>query len=485
MKIIFIVLLHLFISNIHAVDRVKRINNFIKKGPNVITSCNYLGPLYKDYAFIFYNKEAYEYPMDGWIDVKNLKIIDDTVTNKCIKNLFIAYDGFVDFGSIVYKIDGTEYSDKIENFIPFHKNLILTKSDTTGFDIVLYKRGNVVSRSHNEDYGKSRFEIVYNDFFILDDDTTSTLYDKNLNLLIKGVYICKSISKINQGGFYELYPRKEHQYFFCFCDKKNTIIAYDRKARKKMEIPFKYDSKLEHHWDEATFFSEKKYAVLGNMTHYVVNITTGRPIIPTKYNFIGYFKENLICEYNNKTLAITTEGETTSQIKVGKYCMVDCGTKWILKTPFYTDSIEKLNGLNSDEYIGVTIKGKLGIIGKKGNIIVPPQYQEIFIDKFYFVCHSTKDTYDIYDKKGKLYGKDLLAFYFDETDIEYQNFSSGFKIDRNHYMFFKIEDGKYQYFLRNKKKSKVFYADEFNTEDLSNRFLPIKKDGIWQYLEIK
>ncbi len=52
-------------------------------------------------------------------------------------------------------------------------------------------------------------------------------------------------------------------------------------------------------------------------------------------------------------------------------------------------------------------------------------------------------------------------------------------------MFFKIEDGKYQYFLRKKKKSKAFYADDIDTADLSNKYLPIKKDGIWQYLEIK
>ena len=50
-------------------------------------------------------------------------------------------------------------------------------------------------------------------------------------------------------------------------------------------------------------------------------------------------------------------------------------------------------------------------------------------------------------------------------------------------MFFLIEDGKYKYFLRKKKKSKVFYADEINTEGLSIGFCLLRKTefgSIWK-----
>ena len=91
--------------------------------------------------------------------------------------------------------------------------------------------------------------------------------------------------------------------------------------------------------------------------------------------------------------------------------------------------------------------------------------------------------YDLYDKNGKQLAKGMSEFIVDEDFFEgtYERY----KPDLFRYFIFKEGENKYRYWLRNKKKSKVFYADEINTEDLSNRYLPIKKDGIWQYLEIK
>ena len=495
MKIIIIVLLHLFISNIHAVDRVKKINKYLSE----ITSSKgieKLYPLYNGYAYI-YCKDTNSLIREAWLDGNELKIKylpEDTEH----RDVFIAYGGYACLRAErslhlhLYKVDGTRIFDDIDKFTPFYQHLSIYRQNET----LLYKKGKLTSIRRPKGCSLTYLlsgEVLHNKFLNADG---SCVYDKKLKIVTKETdYIeTEKMNFKNTKNFHKIYSNKNNYSFitwFNWSEGQALFTINNEKHTKKEDIILPY---LDNHVEISIY--EKKGLIEQRLVDnwwgerylqkdVVYRKENGDSIMPENYRFTGYFKNYILCENDTGTSAITLSGEETSQIKLGKCLLNKIGRKWVLNSFSSIDSIEYVTGLNSDKYIGITINGKNGIIDKDGNMIVEPDKYEIFIDKLYFVCRTANSTYWIYDKKGNIIGKDLLDFYFDHLDLEDETSAFRYKTDKYHYMFFKIEDGKYRYFLRKKKKSKVFYADEINTEDLSNRYLPIKKDGIWQYLEIK
>ena len=284
----------------------------------------------------------------------------------------------------------------------------------------------------------------------------------------------------------EIYPEKENSSIFDINSK--NVFVYDHKLKKKLTVNYPSQDSVHFSFCYTTLLPGDSllavYSYYGEKEGNIVYTTDLEAVTPIGDNFTGFFKDYLLYDHANETSAVKTDRKPTTEIKLGRYRLKKHNAKWTLNTPFTTDCFDRLTGLNNNKYLGVVAGSKVGILGEHGSLILPPKFKEIFIDKIYFIGLTTEDTYEVYDKKGNLIGKNFLDFFYDEYDKEDEPDRQTGK-DRYHYFFFKLEDGKYQYFLRKKKKTKVFYADEINTEDLSNRFLPIMKDGVWQYLEIK
>ncbi|MCR5567708.1 MAG: hypothetical protein K6G31_00360 [Paludibacteraceae bacterium] len=506
MKNICIILFIFFLNltNVEASLRIKRINRYLKDCSKITTSGNHkikeivrLHSIYNDYAVLIYKDSlSSEYAL-AWLDLKHLNTIDFPEKHREWDGT-LHYSTDIAAGSLtcinneIQKIGGKTLIDSIEYILPFKKNLIAVRfPDPREIGELVFIKTvphAIVKRGIRPCAFPDEYEIISNKYFTIG----AHLYDDKLRLRLDGndneEGICGEIIIRNRRGFTEIYPEKENQSIFFFNDKSDNIFVYDHKLKKKLTINFPFEDTVHYYYCNATLLHDDSLLTL--VCSYrgreersdVVFTTNGEAITPIGDNFTGFFKDYLLYDHANETSAVKTDRKPTTEIKLGRYRLKKHNAKWTLNTPFTTDCFDRLTGLNNNKYLGVVTGSKVGIIGEHGNLILPPKFEKIFIDKLYFICLTTKKTYEVYDKKGNLIGENFLRFFCENEENR-----SGLELGEYtyHYFFFKLEDGKYQYFLRKKKKSKVFYADEINTEDLSNKYLPIKKDGIWQYLEIK
>ena len=502
-----LIILAISYFNIQAIPHTKRINDYLISCRNTTTSNGHiikniinLYPLYNGYSYIKY-EDSYNQERIGWLDVKNLRVID--LPQKFTwSDAFIAKGGFAILMrlpenyhtneskyKLLYKIDGNYILDNVIEFVPFFKHFAIYRYIEPGHTLqfILFKNGELsFGTSEKETHSTIHSNIIFNKYLSFAD----TLYNRNLKHISGYIGGIGENERRLRGTFFDTYPHNDNHIFLnCLIDNDDAVIYTNEKFKK--EITFYLPDSTEFDYDEGYLFKDDKYIVLKhNTVHVVYNTLSRKPITPLNHDFTGFFKDYLLHNYNHETFATSTTGIQEKQIKLGKHFLEKIGRKWLYSSPVLSDSIDCVIGLNNDNYIGVNIKNKVGIINKKGNITIYPSYEQIYIDNLYFICRTEKKEFDIYDKDGNNIGKNLKEIYYDNLDdrsfpYEFLYCNNKYKIDKYHYMFFKLEDGKYRYFLRKKKKSKVFYADEINTEDLSNKYLPIKKDGIWQYLEIK
>lgn len=501
---IILILFFLNLTNVEASLRVKRINRYLKDYSKITTSGNHkinrisnLYPIYNDYAVLIYQDSlSSEYAL-AWLDLKHMNTIDFPEEDRIYSfyggvPTFTAAGGLTCINNEIQKIGGKTLIDSIEYILPFKKNLIAVRfPDPREIGELVFIKTvphAIVKRGISPCAFPDEYEIISNKYFTIG----AHLYDDKLRLRLDGndneEGICGEIIIRNRRGFTEIYPEKENQSIFFFNDKSDNIFVYDHKLKKKLTINFPFEDTVHYYYCNATLLHDDSLLTL--VCSYrgreewsdVVFTTNGEAITPIGDNFTGIFKDYLLYDHANETSAVKTDRKPTTEIKLGRYRLKKHNAKWTLNTPFTTDCFDRLTGLNNNKYLGVVTGSKVGILGEHGNLILPPKFEKIFIDKLYFICLTTKKTYEVYDKKGNLIGENFLRFFCENEENR-----SGLELGEYtyHYFFFKLEDGKYQYFLRKKKKSKVFYADDIYTRDLSNRFLPIMKDGVWQYLEIK
>ncbi|MCR5567651.1 MAG: hypothetical protein K6G31_00075 [Paludibacteraceae bacterium] len=488
---LYILILFLFgIANIQAANRIKKANNFLKdfqKGKEV--KINYLCSIYNGYGLMEYSDSLRHY---ACIDIKKRKLIN----NKDTFDPFFSKGGFVfqnagytgyhtryseheRIGKIV-NINGETLLDSVTNWYLFRNHFLALRhagADTI-FEISLYKARRLIRKDtiHSDlDYiyslglldGLIIVSFVHNKYCWIN----GSLYDENLNKVLADTDW--GTLEMAHHNYFEIYPK--NLFFYTWSGNRMTI--YNKRCKKKYTIPFDKE-----HIDRPSILLNKKIIVFRRVYDF-----KGVPITPEKHYFSGYYNKFLIYNNNEETFVMTLDKTQFQQIKLGKCRLEKTEKKWLLRTPTSTDTLDNITGLNSDEHIGISVGNKLGIINKKGNTIIPPYYDEILIDKLYYIGIDKYGfpyhSYDLYDKNGKQLAKGMSEFIVDEDFFEgtYERY----KPDLFRYFIFKEGENKYRYWLRNKKKSKVFYADDIDTEDLSNRFLPIMKDGVWQYLEIK
>ena len=499
---IILILFFLNLTNVEASLRVKRINRYLKDCSKITTSGNHkikeivrLHSIYNDYAVLIYKDSlSSEYAL-AWLDLKHMNTIDFPEEDRIYGfyggvPTFTAAGGLTCINNEIQKIGGTTLIDSIEYILPFKKNLIAVRfPDPREIGELVFIKTvphAIVKRGIRPCAFPDEYEIISNKYFTIG----AHLYDDKLRLRLDGndneEGICGETLYRGRSGFIEIYPEKENQSIFFFNHKSDNIFVYDHKLKKKLTVNYPSQDTVFNMFCAMTLLHGDSLLMLlseyrGKRFH-MVYTTDLEAVTPIGDNFTGFFKDYLLYDHANETSAVKTDRKPTTEIKLGRYRLKKHNAKWTLNTPFTTDCFDRLTGLNNNKYLGVVTGSKVGIIGEHGNLILPPKFEKIFIDKLYFICLTTKKTYEVYDKKGNLIGENFLRFFCENEENR-----SGLELGEYtyHYFFFKLEDGKYRYFLRKKKKSKVFYADEINTEDLSNRYLPIKKDGIWQYLEIK
>ena len=501
MKNICIILFIFFLNltNVEASLRIKRINRYLKDCSKITTSGNHkikeivrLHSIYNDYAVLIYKDSlSSEYAL-AWLDLKHLNTIDFPEKHREWDgtphySTYIAAGGLYWLDGTIQKIGGTTLLDSLVRIIPFKDNIIAFRvPDSSDIGELVFIK-TTPRHSHQYDYGyQIECGIICNKYFKYAYD----LYDDKLRLRLEGHEngFCGETLHRGRSGFIEIYPEKENQSIFFFNHKSDNIFVYDHKLKKKLTVNYPSQDTVFNMFCAMTLLHGDSLLMLlseyrGKRFH-MVYTTDLEAVTPIGDNFTGFFKDYLLYDHANETSAVKTDRKPTTEIKLGRYRLKKHNAKWTLNTPFTTDCFDRLTGLNNNKYLGVVAGSKVGILGEHGSLILPPKFKEIFIDKIYFIGLTTEDTYEVYDKKGNLIGKNFLDFFYDEYDKEDKLDRQTGK-DRFHYFFFKLEDGKYQYFLRKKKKTKVFYSDDIDTEDLSNRFLPIMKDGVWQYLEIK
>ena len=492
---LYILILFLFgIANIQATNRIKKTNNFLKEFQKEKEIYD-LYPIYNGYGLMRHPDTldhysslygTYVYFQFACIDIKKRRLINNKDT----------FDSFISKGSFIFQVAGYEAEypedermgkianingetllDSVTNWYLFRNHFFTLRhagADTI-FEISLYKAGRLIRKDtiHSDlDYinslgldGLIIVSFVHNKYCWIN----GSLYDENLNKVLAdtdwGTF------EMAHHNYFEIYPK--NLFFYMWSGNRMTI--YNKRCKKKYTIPFDKE-----HIDRPSILLNKKIIVLDRRVYDL----KGTPITPEDHYFSGYYNKFLIYNNNEETFVMTMDKRQSQQIKLGKCRLEKTGKKWLLRTPTSTDTIDNITGINSDEHIGISVGNKLGIINKNGNTIIPPYYDEILIDKLYYIGMDKYGfPYDLYDKNGKQLAKGMSEFIVDEDFFEgtYERY----KPDLFRYFIFKEGENKYRYWLRNKKKSKVFYADEINTEDLSNRYLPIKKDGIWQYLEIK
>lgn len=494
------------IANIQAANRIKKTNNFLREIQKEKRLYG-LNPIYNDYGLIAYQDTFGHYnSLSGTyidfryacIDIKRRKLI---YIKDCFDN-FIAKGGYV-FQDVGYKaeypdeimgrianINGETLLDSVTNWYLFRDHFFTHKTINNLFVFSLYKAGGLIRKDTIRDYDYCspcgyNYAIPIDIFFVHNKYywINGSLYDEKLN---------KVLADADWGNFemahhnyMEMYPKDLS--FYTLSGDRMTL--YNKRCKKKYTIPFETSR-----WNESSDFSEPA-SILWNKKLIVLNRRVydfkGAPITPEKHYFSGYYNKFLIYNNNEETFVMTLDKTQFQQIKLGKCRLEKTEKKWLLRTPTSTDTLDNITGLNSDKHIGTSVGNKLGIINNNGETIIPPDYDIILIDKLYYIGIKLEYgfPYDLYDKKGKLLAKGMSKFIVDTQDTENRYYCGGvydiYKPDVFQYFIFKEGENKYRYWLRNKKKSKVFYADEINTEDLSNRYLPIKKDGIWQYLEIK
>ena len=427
------------------------------------------------------------------LDMKNKTIVSDIPKNmRLTKGGYILLNQklplepeedtlcFSIFGSRKFRGD-TILLDNVVAFYPMKDNFIAYRRIGTTDTIqerVLYKKKHLIQRdtclSCSCPYENCDMFYIYHKYRFC--RSTHQLYDENLNVVLEGD-IRKKEAYVGRSGFWGSFPY--YKSFFLYSDE--GIAIYDEKCRKRYVIPKAVMKQLEHYedsyvqycdgiiWDKNLIITDRPKAGTLRIYHRAYKLD-GTPVTPDENSFSGYFKNFFIYDDGKESFAGTMDGTKIKHIKLGKCNLEKSGKKWILKRPLSTDTIDLITGLNSDQHIGIKKGDSIGIVNKKGKTILPVCFDKIYIEKLYYIGVK-QEKYTVFSKKGEVLveGKDdIICSERSEFDYEYCE-----------------NEKKYRYYIRNKKKSKVFYADEINTEAFSNRFLPIKKDGIWQYLEIK
>ena len=482
--------------NTQASNHLKWANKFLAEY-QVENQIGQISPIYNGYAKIYKPNCIDCCSNFDIIDIKKKAIVSDVHENMSLTKVgyILFYDDLPQvseedtfcFGNLKdRKIKGdTILLDNVFEFYPMKDNFIAYRKldpTYTSIERVLYKKGNVVQRDTFSSWPKDYCDVyIYDKYRLV--RSSHKLYDENLNVVLEGdIRPTKHI--LCHNGFVEYYP----MYTSFFLHKDGKIFIFNDKCGKKQVLPMTEEElcgvkeKDESEWCRGFIWEKKlivtEYQRAGHL-HLRVFKLDGTPLTPEKHNFSGYFKNILFYDNKEETFAVTMDGTKINRIKLGKCSLEKSGKKWILKSRLSTDSIDLITGLNSNQHIGIKKGMYNGIIDKNGNTIIPTHFDDIYIDKPYYI--GIKDwKSNFYDKRGKLLA-DRMPEYLRSDDYL-------IKPDSHHYHTHYVFDegnGKYRYFHRNKKKSKVFYADEINTLDLSNRYLPIKKDGIWQYLEIK
>lgn len=484
---LYILILFLFgIANIQAANRIKRVNKYLKDFQKEI-KIDRLHPIYHGYGLMAYLDTRYIYRNEYTIDIKKRKLIN----NKDTFDPFIAKGGFVfqDAGyeaeypddeimGKITNINGETLLDSVTDWLPSKKHFLTFRhagADTT-FEISSYKHGRLIRKDtihsdlqNSQMYGLIAHSVVHNKYCWI----SGSLYDEKLNKLLTNAGW--GTFEMSHHNYREIYPKNLYIYTL----SGDSITFYNKRCKKKYTIDRNYWS-----FDLPSIMWDKKLIVLDRRGYDL----KGTPITPENHYFSGYYNKYLIYNNNEETFAMTLDKTQSKKIKLGRCRLEKNEKKWVLRTPTSTDTLDNITGINSDKHIGISVGNKIGIIDKNGKTIVPPCYREILIDNLYYIGNKNEyGPYDLYDKNGTLLAKGMDEFIHSESQrdpyelpIEYR-----YEPDRFRYFIFKESENKYRYWLRNKKKSKVFYADDINTPDLSNRYLPIKKDGVWQYLEIK
>ena len=493
--------------NTQASNHLKWVNKFLAEY-QVENQIDHIRPIYNDYAEI-YKSSCIEGACCDKLDIINIKkkaIVSDVHENMSLtKGGYILFndelplvseeDTFC-FGNLKdRKINGdTILLDKVFEFYPMKDNFIAYRrfdSTYTSMEMVLYKKGNVVQRDTFSSWPKDYCDVSY----ICDKYrlvlSSHKLYDENLNVVLEGD-IKEYVYGFHSNGYSVKFPNNRS--IFLYAD--NDVSIYDDKCKKRHVIPKAVMNKLEQCNDDVYefcvgFLWKKKLIMTRQGTKepggYLLRAykLDGTPVIPDKHKFSGYFRNILFYDNKEETFAVTMDGTKINRIKLGKCSLEKSGKRWILKSRLSTDSIDLITGLNSNQHIGIKKGMYNGIIDKNGNTILPTRFDVIFMFKKFYLGW-VKSKFMIYDKNSKVLADYNMDDYLRDGHDDYIYVdNNGLYPYRRQYSIYKEGEGKYRYWLRNKKKSKVFYADEINTEDLSNRYLPIKKDGIWQYLEIK
>ncbi len=479
------------IANIQAANRIEKTNDFIK-GIQKEIKLDFLYPIYNGYCMIgclYDYRENYRNRYTKYtIDIKKRKLINiNTFVRLIAKGGFVFQDAGYEaeypedeiMGKIT-NINGETLLDSVTDWLLSKKHFLTFRhagADTT-FEISSYKNGRLIRKDtiHSDlqqynvgMYGLIAHSVVHNKYCWIN----GSLYDEKLNKLLTNAGW--GTFEMSHHNYREIYPKNLYIYTL----SGDSITFYNKRCKKKYTIDRNYWS-----YGLPSIMWDKKLIVLDRRGYDL----KGTPITPENHYFSGYYNKYLIYNNNEETFAMTLDKTQSKKIKLGRCRLEKNGKKWVLRTPTSTDTLDNITGINSDKHIGISVGNKIGIIDKNGNTIVPPCYREILIDNLYYIGNKNEyGHYDLYDKNGTLLAKGMDEFLDNEIQrdpyelpIEY-----GYKPDRFRYFIFKESENKYRYFLRKKKKSKVFYADDINLRDLSNRFLPIKKDGIWQFLEIK
>ena len=483
--------------NTQASNHLKWVNKVLKEH-QIKFGIRGLSPIFNGYAFLeSCNKDDIESPIGihSYIDIKNRVFevgYEGYQVMDIIRGGYVIYDagetdenGFKIYEGTnlgIKKLGGETVTDSVYEWLSAPNFFIVYKkiaNTDTLVKMTIYKEGKPIHSDtcfYEIGIGPYGARIIYDRYCWL----KGKLYDENFKKVIDED-VSAGVVEMPHHDFIETYPNNYS--FFAF--SKDSMNIYNKKCKKKYVAPLniKKDDNGFHCYN-VSFLWDKKLIV---MCRRVYNLE-GVAVSPKSHYFSGYFKDYLIYDKQEEAFASTIDGFSTPKIKLGKCSLEKSGKKWVLKSPLSTDSIDLIIGLNSDKHIGIKVGKYIGIIDRDGKSILPICYDKIYIDKLYYIGQKGYE-YVLFNKKGKLLADGMTEIMTEDedgfTDSSYGISNSIPYGDRFRYVIFKEGKNKYRYWLRNKKKSKAFYADDINTADLSNKYLPIKKDGIWQYLEIK
>ena len=485
--------------NTQASNDLKWVNKVLKEH-QIKYKIRGLSPIYKGYALLESYDKAYTGMVfapgiESYIDIKNREFevdyqgyqVDDITMGEYIlydagetdENGFKLYNGS---NRGIRKFGGETVTDSVyewqtaRNFFIVYKKIANTD---TLVKMTIYKEGKSIHSDtcfYEIGIGPYGAHFIYDRYCWI----KGKLYDENLKKVIDED-VDAGVVEMPHHDFIEMYPNNYS--FFAFL--KDSMNIYNEKCKKKYVVPLKIQKDDNgYHCYNVSFLWDKKLIVMCRRGYNLKGVA----VTPKNHYFSGYFKDYLIYDKQEEAFASTIDGFSTPKIKLGKCSLEKSGKKWVLKSPLSTDSIDLIIGLNSDKHIGIKVGKYIGIIDRDGKSILPICYDKIYIDKLYYIGQKGYE-YVLFNKKGKLLAEGMTEIMTEDedgfTDSSYGISNSIPYGDRFRYVIFKEGKNKYRYWLRNKKKSKAFYADDINTADLSNRFLPIKKDGIWQFLEIK